>query len=397
MGAFGSSIGPPEARPADRSLLPFAYYKDDSGRPSDGRGGMKTQDIAAIGMAALAGGDPVLAAQLLKEIAPTVWASCSLLSANDSDAREAFLETMAKLRADNFAHLLEYTGRGAFETFVALTVRDLLARRMLRLLQADGEKGWHGFEALFGADLQRLIHKRLPGTEHDDARKEAYQSISLALIDSDYRRLKAYNGSGSFAGFVLRSADRLLVDFIRSFAARRRLPNAVAKLAALDREVFKLVYWQHQPTRPEILLAQVNARLGHASDTAEIAAALLRVKAHANTGQNGARPVRVDIDLRAIADSPEASPEAQLVQEEESERLTAALDVLTRAVETLPEVEQLYLTIALGAAQTPPSREIAQLMQRPVEDIYKLKQRVLKQLRDLIAEESAVKNWRASV
>jgi DNA-directed RNA polymerase specialized sigma24 family protein len=77
--------------------------------------------------------------------------------------------------------------------------------------------------------------------------------------------------------------------------------------------------------------------------------------------------------------------------------LTAALDVLTRAVETLPEAERLYLTIALGAAQTPPSREIAQLMQRPVEDIYKLKQRVLKRLRDLIAEESAVKNWRASV
>jgi RNA polymerase primary sigma factor len=250
---------------------------------------------------------------------------------------------------------------------------------------------------LFGADLQRLIHRRLPGTERDDARKEAYQSISLAFIESDYRRLKAYNGSGSFAGFVLRSADRLLVDFIRSFAARRRLPNAVGKLAALDREVFKLVYWQHQPTRPEILLAQVNARLGHAFDTAEIAAALLRVKAHANAGQNGARPVRVDIDLQAIADSPEASPEAQLVQEEESERLTAALDVLTRAVETLPEAERLYLTIALGAAQTPPSREIAQLMQRPVEDIYKLKQRVLKRLRDLIAEESAVKNWRASV
>jgi RNA polymerase primary sigma factor len=251
----------------------------------------------------------VLAAQLLKEIAPTVWASCSLLSANDSDAREAFLDTMAKLRADNFARLLQYTGRGAFETFVALTARDLLARRMLRLLQADGEKGWHVFEALFGADLQRLIHRRLPGTERDDARKEAYQSISLAFIESDYRRLKAYNGSGSFAGFVLRSADRLLVDFIRSFAARRRLPNAVGKLAALDREVFKLVYWQHQPTRPEILLAQVNARLGHAFDTAEIAAALLRVKAHANAGQNGALYGSISICRRSpIRQKPHPRP-----------------------------------------------------------------------------------------
>lgn len=136
MGAFGSSIGPPEAPPADRSLIPFAYYKDNSGRPCIGRGGMKTQDgNAAIGMAALAGGDPVLAARLVKEIAPTVWASCVLLSTGDCDAREAFLEIMAKLRADNFSRLSGYTGRGTFETFVALTVRDLLAQRMLQLLQ----------------------------------------------------------------------------------------------------------------------------------------------------------------------------------------------------------------------------------------------------------------------
>ena len=77
--------------------------------------------------------------------------------------------------------------------------------------------------------------------------------------------------------------------------------------------------------------------------------------------------------------------------------MTAALDMLERAILTLSAGERLYLTIALGGAQPPPSREIARLMQRPVEEIYKLKQRVLKRLRDALAEDSAVKSWRASV
>ena len=403
MGAFGSSIGPPSARrlkaggERNRGFLPFTYY-NGNGRPSGGREDMRTQDTdIRVRIEALTGGDPSLAALFLKEIAPTVWTACSLLTGGDAEAREAFLEIIAKLRANNFALLTQYTGRGTLETFVALTVRDLLAQRMLQLLQADRQKGWHAFEGLFETDLLRLIHRRLPGAEHEDARREAYQSICLALVDCDYRRLKAYNGSGSFAGFVLRTADHLLIDLVRSTHARRRLPHAVAKLAILDREVFKLVYWHRQPARPDILAPQLSTRLDRAPDMAEIAAALLRVKAHAQGRQDGARRTQVHIDLEDIADVPEASPEAQLVQSQENERLKAALDMLTRAIETLPDAERLYLTIALGSPQTPPSREIARLMQRRVEDIYKLKQRVLSRLRDLIADDLAIKNWRASV
>ncbi len=66
-------------------------------------------------------------------------------------------------------------------------------------------------------------------------------------------------------------------------------------------------------------------------------------------------------------------------------------------MEDLPEAERLYLSIALSHSEPPPSREIARLMRRPVEDIYKLKQRVLQRLRDVMAKESAIKNWRVSV
>jgi DNA-directed RNA polymerase specialized sigma24 family protein len=307
------------------------------------RGRMKAQvSIGAKDMAALAAGDAAHTARCLKEIAPTVWATISLLSIGDSEAREAFLDIMAQLRADNCARLRDYSGRGTWTTFVALTVRDLLAREILQLLHADREKGWRAFEALFAADIRRLIRKRLPGVEHEETRKDAYQDIGLALLGSDYGRLSAYQGRGSFAGFVLRTTDRLLINFIRNFSVRRRAKT------------------------------QAGAR--------------------ANP-----RPARVDVDLQLIADLPERSPESLLLQEEEDRMQTAAFCVLLRAVDTMPAIEQLYLRLVLSAARTPPSRDIATLMQCPVEHIYKLKQRVLKRLREAIAEEPDIKNWRASV
>jgi RNA polymerase primary sigma factor len=81
------------------------------------------------------------------------------------------------------------------------------------------------------------------------------------LIDADYRRLKAFGGSGSFSGFVLRIVDRLLIDFMRRIATRRRLPAAVARQGALDREVYRLVFWERLPQRADILAADLRARL----------------------------------------------------------------------------------------------------------------------------------------
>jgi DNA-directed RNA polymerase specialized sigma24 family protein len=202
---------------------------------------------------------------------------------------------------------------------------------MLRLLRADRQKGWRAFQRLFDIDLMRLIRRRLPGAAQDDARREAYQAISLALVEADCRRLFAFAGQGSFAGFVMRTVDRLLIDHLRNANARQRAIHAVAAVMALN---------------------------GEAAD---------------------------------------ASPEMRSLQGEEQALIAEVCDILARAIATLAEPERLYLDIVLAHGETPPARDIALLMQRPVEDIYKLKQRVLKHLRDLISEETAVKIWRASV
>ena len=287
-------------------------------------------DVARL--SAVRSGDPVHTARFIKEISGTAWSACRLLTRGEDETRRAFSEVMAVVAADRFARLGAYAGRGTLDTFVALTVRDLLAERMLRLLQSDQKQAWRAFEHLFEADIQRLIRKRLPGSS-EDARRDAYQDICVALIADEYRRLKAYGGSGSFAGFVLRTVDHLLIDLVRSvFGRRRPLPKCVS----------------------------------------------------------------VD-HLDEIAADSELSPEESLIHADDDHRLAAAIAALTEAMNTLPAAERVYLAIALSGSHTPPAREIARLMQRPVDEIYKLKQRVLLKLREIASADSKIKTWRASV
>lgn len=300
------------------------------GKPPRRLNGLHTADLARLN--AVRSGEPAHAARFVKEISATVWSACRLLTVSEPDARHAFAEVMKALSADRFARLGAYTGRSTLDTFVALTVRDLLAERMLRLLQSDRMKAWHAFERMFEADIVRLIKKRLPGFG-EDAERDAYQDICVKLIDDDYRRLKAYGGSGSFAGFVLRMIDHMLIDHVRTLVGRRRpFPKSVP--------------------------------MDH---------------------------------LEAMANEHEPSPEESLIHADDDHRLAAAIEALTEAMNTLPAAERLYLTIVLGENKTPPAREIARLMQKPVEEIYKLKQRVLQKLREIAAADSKIKTWRTSV
>jgi len=143
------------------------------------------------------------------------------------------------------------------------------------------------------------------------------------------------------------------------------------------------------------LAPHLASHLGSTPEAADVAAAILRIRSLSAHGS----PVRlVPIDqLDDFAGPDSDSPEDDLLRSEEEEQTAAALDALVKAAENLSEAERLYLTIALSASEPPPSREIARVMRRPVEDIYKLKQRVLERLRAILSKESAIKNWRVSV
>lgn len=365
--------------------------------------GVADEELAASLRAAL-NGDGAAGADFLRRISGIVWTSCTILAGDGSEARAAFQDVVEALRADDFSRLGGYKGRGRAETYVAVVTRDLLAMRILRLLQDDRQRGWAAFERFFAVDLQRLVRRRLGGPVYEDMRADAYQEICVALIEDDYRRLRLYSGHGSFTGFVLRTADRLLIDFVRSVASRRRFPAAVVRLGSLEQDVFKLLAWRGVPPDVE----SVSAALATAAEPPSASAvkdAIATVRIHVqeardNGGMRG-RVVSVSAMDGEAADAllgeAETSPEDVLAARTEEEALSAALAAMRRAAERLPDGERIYLDIVLSGSDSLPAREVARLMQRPVEEVYKLKQRVLKRLRDAMADDPAVKTWRASV
>ncbi|EME67531.1 hypothetical protein H261_23045 [Paramagnetospirillum caucaseum] len=227
------------------------------------------------------------------------------------------------------------------ETFIVLLARECLSQRLLRLLsETRGDVGWRAFESFFGADIKRIVRRRLPSSEREQFREDCYQEICLALIADDFRRIKAYQGRGSFAGFVLHATDRLLIDHIRHELSGRP-----------------------------------------------------------RTEEGDRSPMRSALPIDAIGEiaSEDPTPEGELLAIESERMLAVAGDVLKRCAETLTEVERLYVKIALTSGETVPAREVARLMRRPVSEVYKLKQRVMSRLRENLNDHPAVKNWRASV
>ena len=130
-----------------------------------------------------------------------------------------------------------------------------------------------------------------------------------------------------------------------------------------------------------------------ATSQEEIALALVRLQRAVPVDyQPGARQV-------ALADAPEppveTDPEATLLAQDEDLALTRASDAL-RVLARLPESEQLYLRNLLSGADDLPAREMARLMQRPVEEVYRLRQRVVKSSRTAWRTTTR-KTWLASV
>jgi RNA polymerase primary sigma factor len=356
---------------------------------------------------AVLAGEPAATERFFKRIADVVWSACGRLTNDETAARAAFADVLAGLQAEDFRRLRPYDGRSRLDTFIALLARDLLAQRLLHLLREDAQRGWRAFEGFFQADIHRLILRRLPGPAHDETRRDAYQDICVALITENYRRLKAYQGAGSYNGFVLHMVDRLLVDFIRKFSMRRRMPAAIARLPALGQEIFRLIHWQGVAPDAAVLTTILAQRMRPPLAAPDVVAGLRRVQSALPAGYSAASSPAAR--LVALDDAPElseggtenvpsaASPEDIAIERESENLLSVATAVLRDVAATLPEAERLYLQIALGGAEPLPAREMARLMQRPVEEIYKLKQRALKHLKDALEDHEAVKKWQASV
>jgi len=353
-----------------------------------GQNGSRNKADADLVAAALTGNADSVT-RLITEISGVVWASCLALSSYEGEARDCFIEVMALFRSSGFAPFRDYDGRSRLKTFTALLVREVHCMKLRQLLDSDQVKAWQLFEQLFQADIRRQIQRRVSSSVSDEFCRDLYQAVCLAFIDDDYRRVRSWTGKGSFAGYILRCAENIIRDQIRqNILRRRRLPAQVENLGEIEREIFKLIAWEGCPERPDVLEAELKSRLSRDVSRSEIERALGRVRSHiARTSS----PLNPD-DLVASVQSPEEIA----IHVSAEHQLSAAFGALEQAAEKLADDERAYLNFVLSE-NPPPARELAELMARPVEEIYALKKRVLRKLREHLSENSAVKTWLASV
>jgi RNA polymerase primary sigma factor len=257
-------------------------------------------------------------------------------------------------------------------------------------------QAWIRFERFFGADIRRRVVRRFPRHADTAAREDVYQEICLKLIEDDYRRVRAYDGRGSFTGFILTVVERILIDLVRRAAPRRRLPAAIARLTALDQEVYAAIAWEDCPADPERLGTVLRGRLERDPDHDEIRQAIARVAEAARGEVTAASPRTETVSLDLASESgeglaipdPGLSPEDQLLVAEEEKARSALVSALKSAAAKLPAEERLYLQVVFSATDPLPPREIAKMMGCAVEDVYRFKQRVQRWMAEFAARRS---------
>jgi DNA-directed RNA polymerase specialized sigma24 family protein len=310
---------------------------------------------------ALLAGDAERAELLLRQMKDTIWQACAILTDEDTDRRQAFLEACTALRADSFRILRRYDGRVSLNRYVALAVRQILAKRLRRLVLQNPNKGWVAFETFFRGEINGLIGRYFREASASD-RDDVYQAVQIGLIDNDYRRIRQYSGDGSFREFILSTVENLIRDFVRHQKGRRREPAVVQRFSPLDRAVFNVMYgddrpWLDRLPRPEEVFRTLSPELTIGLATIDVAAAIERVLLALPAGYNPGGRIFVSISShagegdfgstnsneRAVKDnelSDESDGEKIMIREETDRLTSAALAVLVEAAKTWPTRER---------------------------------------------------------
>jgi RNA polymerase primary sigma factor len=367
-------------------VLPAASFAEAPPRPP-----AEAQSELSL-VRAMVAGDTAAAARFLECVSQPLWSAVTRLEGGGEDGEAAFLHVISALKADGYGRLKAFDGRARLSTYLALVARDILAERLARRFSEATEDAWSRFARFFGQDIRRRVSQRFPRDAATSAQDDAYQEICLKLIEDNYRRIRAYDGRGSFIGFVLTTVDRLLIDLLRRDSPRRRLPAAVARLSALEQAVYTATAWDGCPPDVERLVARLRGRFEHDPDAAEIGQALSRLTSVVRRELPAQRTESVSLETMveegsglAIVD-PAPTPEDQLLLVEEERHRAALVAAVKAAAADLPAAERLYLQTVFAACDPLSARDIAKLMGCPVEETYRLKQRTQRWMKKVAAD-----------
>jgi RNA polymerase primary sigma factor len=336
-------------------------------------------------------GDPTAVSRFLQRAPDRVWSTIAVFLGEGEEAHAAFTFVLEALRANGFSRLERFDGRSSLETFLALATRELLAERTAGAFAREPNHAWRRFEQFFGTDIRRSVRRRFPRADPSRL-DDYYQEVCLKLVEDGYRRIRSYNGRGSFTCYILAAVNNILIDLMRREAPRRRLPAEVARQSPLHQAVFIAGAWNGVALDPDSMRLALAGRLQPEPESEELVAVLDQLAGPITAARSaGVRAEEVSIDagagqesIPALAD-PETA-ESYLIDREDEAAETAFLDRVRRDADRLPAEERLFLQIVLQATDPVPPREIARLMALPVEDVYRLRQKTTRWLRQIAGD-----------
>jgi len=318
-----------------------------------------------------------------------VWSLCERLC-SESDCDAAFDEIWQSLRDNNCGALRAYDGRASFGSYLHFLTANVLAGRFATAFTSEPERAWSAFEQAFRREIERMIHQVLGSSEAltrlGSSPEDLYQEVVLGLVADNFRRLRAYDGRGSFSAFVRTLVRNICLDWQRQQQGRRRLPVAIQRLGELDQQIYRWLCWSGHSER-EVLLQ------GSALASEEmVSAAIERVRKAAGGGRSAPRQgfeeLAADDNLGSShgASHSVASPEGELLEHEQEKRRELLLEKLRDLLRALPSPHQLY--VRLRFFDDPPLApwRIADVMRLGEKEIYKIRQEVQQTLRRKLAE-----------
>lgn len=336
--------------------------------------GVKAGDLACVG-------------QLNALVEKTVWPTV-IAVVGEGQAFQSFPAIVTALSENDFQRLARYDGRSSLATYLVLLTRDLLGEDVQRLLDTDYNRAWRRFLGLFERDIRRLIHKYFLRDEEDDL----FQVVNLKLIENDYRKVRLFQGKGSFWGYILAVVESILLDRQRAEIGRRRLPAEIERASKLHQLLFVAGAWKGIPIDPDRMAEVISGKITPLPDRAQMNVALqqvapLIVKARANP-----RPKLVPLgggdgdDPGPEFPSGDLNPEEEMIRRQQEEADQALLDTVKRRMELLPTELRLYLQVTLGDSENMTPRVAARQMALPIDDVYKLQQKKSSWLKEIGTE-----------
>ncbi len=309
-----------------------------------------------------------------------VYTSCCAFFAKRQ--AEAELEVAyVRLRADGFAALARFDGRADLEKFVALQVERGLGLRIAEMIEKDTAAAWAAFERGMARIVKGAIRRHaglMPGQMKAGGTgtlDDLYQDFcGDQAIKRDYAALRQYKGEAGYRGYIADVVRRWFIDQTRKTPAgqRWREPKAVQGMSKIEREIYA-ARDRHGRTKDEVLeqFAEYPAD--------RVKAALKQVDPHLR------QRAKVDSLTAVQADGVVAERELVDPAEPVDERLDRAqkLQMIFDAVEQLPAELKLYAQLWLRL-ETPDA--VADHMGRPVKEIYRLQERLLRVLEIQLGE-----------